>query len=107
MTDPILLAQVKRKLNITWNDDETTARIEEIIANAIPILIHRLGIVDADFDFAASGLENNLFKSFCLYEWNHCANEFWANYADDIAQVRAKYEVQHYLKNSEGSENEE
>lgn len=107
MDNPTLFAQVKRKLNVTWNDDETTARIEEIIANAIPILIHRLGIVDADFDFSVPGAENNLFKSFCLYEWNHCANEFWTNYADDIAQVRAKNDVQHYLLNSEGSENEE
>ena len=107
MNNPTLFAQVKRKLNVTWSDEETTARIEEIIDNAIPDLIHRLGISDVDYDFSVPGAENNLFKSYCLYEWNHCLNEFFDNYADDIAQIQAKNDVKHYLLNSEGSEDEE
>jgi hypothetical protein len=37
-----------------------------------------------------------------LYEWNHCANEFDDNYANDIGQVREKHEVDHYRSESEG-----
>ena len=96
MNNPALFGQVKRKLNVTWDDDDTTARIEEIIDSAIPTLIHKLGIVDPDFDFSIPGMENNLFKSYCLYEWNHCANEFDDNYANDIAQVRARHEVGYF-----------
>ena len=96
MDNPTLLGQVRRKLNITWDDDETTARIEEIIESAIPILIHKLGIADLDFDFSVPGMENSLFRSYCLYEWNHCANDFDGNYANDIAQVRAKHDVAYY-----------
>lgn len=103
MDNPTLLGQVRRKLNITWDDDDTTARVEEIIESAIPTLKHKLGIVDPDFDFSKPGMENNLFKSYCLYEWNHCVNEFDDNYANDIAQVRAKHEVSNYLAESEGS----
>ncbi len=97
-----LFDQVKRKLNVTWEDDDTTARIEEIIDSAIPTLIHKLGIADPDFDFSVPGMENNLFRTYCLYEWNHCANEFDDNYANDIGQVREKHEVDYYRSESEG-----
>ena len=103
MNNPVLFGQVRRKLNITWDDDDTTARVEEIIESAIPTLIHKLGIVDPKFDFSTPGMENNLFKSYCLYDWNHCLNEFDDNYANDIAQVRAKHEVSNHLAESEGS----
>lgn len=96
MSSPELFGQVKRKLNITWEDDDTTARIEEIMESAIPDLKHRLGISDPDFDFGVAGDENTLFKNYCLYEWNHCLNEFFVNYAEMIAQVRAKNDVAHY-----------
>lgn len=98
MVDPILFREVKRKLNITWDDDETSAKIEEIIESAIPDLIHRLGITDPYFDFSAHGPEKSLLKNYCLYEWNHSLNEFFDNYADSIAQIRAKNEVKSFEK---------
>lgn len=98
MTDR-LFEQVKRKLNITWNDDDTNARIEDIIAAAIPDLKHKLGIADPDFDFSVAGAENILFLAYCLYEYNHSLNEFDDNYSNLIAQTRAKYEVEYYMNN--------
>lgn len=94
-----LLAQVRRKLNITWNDADTDARLEDIINAAIPTMQHKLGITDLAFDFSEAGAENNLFLAYCLYEWNHAAFEFDGNYANEIAQIRAKNEVAHYLSN--------
>ena len=102
MFNSTLLGQVERKLNITWSDEETTKRLTEIIENAIPDLIHRLGITDKDFDFSKAGVENNLFENYCLYEWNHVLPDFAVNYANDIAQVRAKWEVKYFSENSEG-----
>ena len=107
MNNLALNAQVKRKLNITWEDDDTTARIAEIIASAIPFLKHKLGITDADFDFGAPGAENTLFLAYCLYEWNHAVNDFEENYHQMIADVTAQWEVKNYLANSEGSGNAE
>lgn len=100
MVNPVLLAQVRRKLNITWEDDDTTARIEEIMESAVPDLKHRLGITDPNFDFSVAGDENTLFKNYCLYEWNHSLSEFFVNYAEMIAQVRARNDVKHYLANN-------
>ena len=97
MVNQELLVQVKRKLNITWDDEETTARIEEIIASAIPDLKHKLGIVDADFDFSVPGIENILFLNYCLYEWNHAIAEFDLNYERLIAQAQAKHDVAYYV----------
>jgi len=100
MISEALLKQVCRKLNITWEDDDTTARIEEIMESAIPDLKHRLGISDSQFDFSVAGDENTLFKNYCLYEWNHCLNEFFTNYAEMIAQVRARNDVAYYRANN-------
>ena len=96
-----LYEQVKGKLNITWEDEETAARINKIINSAIPDLIHRLGITDKEFDFSADGAENTLFLAYCLYEWNHALNEWEDNYSKMIAQVRARHEVAQYLEREE------
>lgn len=92
-----LTDQVRRKLNITWNDPETDARVAEIIESAIPFLIHKLGISDPEFDFSVPGTENDLFKALCLYEWNHIPrDEFEANYHGTIANVQAQHVVKYY-----------
>lgn len=101
-----LFNQVKRKLNITWSDEETDARVTDIIVLAIPDLIHKLGITDPNFDFSVPSSENKLFLAYCLYEWNHVANEFDGNYANDIMQVRAKHEVAYYSSNESGESDE-
>lgn len=99
MVTETLTNQVKRKLNITWDDPETEARVVDIIASVIPYLLHKLGITDPDFDFSAPGTENALFLACCLYEWNHVAmDEFEENYHCTIANVRARYEVMYYRK---------
>lgn len=102
-----LLALVKRKLNITWEDEDTTARLTEIIESAIPSLIHKLGITDTSFNFSKAGLERNLFLNYCLYDWNHCLNDFDVNYSNDIAQIRAIHEVKYYQENEETENAEE
>lgn len=94
-----LIDQVKRKLNITWDDEETDRRVADIVASAEPIMKRKLGIsADATYDFSIAGPENMLFLALCLYEWNHSANEFDDNYANEIAQCRAIHEVKYFLE---------
>lgn len=104
MDEKTLLAQVKRKLNITWEDADTDARVKEIIESAIPILIHKLGITDSAFDFSTAGAENMLLKNYCLYEWNHCVNEFDDNYSQDIATVQRQWMVKQHQAESESED---
>lgn len=96
-----LLKQVKRKCNITWEDEETTSRLNDIINSAIPDLSHKLGITDKTFDFSVAGTENTLFLAYCFYDWNNVLNEFEENYSKMIAQVRQKYAVELYLASEE------
>lgn len=91
-----LIDQVKRKLDITWVDEDTDRRVADIMDSVAPVLKHKLGITDSDYDFSVGGLENMLFLTLCLYEWNHAANEFDVNYANEIAQCRAMREVFYY-----------
>lgn len=90
-----LVNQVKRKLNITWSDEDTDARVSELMASAQVTMRHKLGLSD-DFDFETKGQENLLFLAYCLYEWNHAAHEFDSNYLGDILQVRQRNEVKAY-----------
>lgn len=97
----LLTQQVKRKLNITWADDETDARVEDIISSVRPYLTHKLGVTD-DFEFSNPGTERDLFLSCCLYEWNHIPRDEWEdNYKYTIANLRTRYEVENYLKEQE------
>ena len=93
-----LIDQVKRKLDITWVDEDTDRRVADIVDSVTPVLKHKLGITDPEFDFSKPGLENMLFLALCLYEWNHSANEFDVNYANEIAQCQAIHEVAYHLK---------
>lgn len=98
-----LTQQVRRKLNITWNDPETDARVAQIIDSAIPYLIHKLGITAAEFDFSAPGTENTLFLACCLYDWNHASrDEFEENYHGTIGDVQRQNEVKYYLEQEDG-----
>lgn len=97
----LLTQQVKRKLNITWEDEETNARVDDIVGSVDPYLRHKLG-VSTEFDFSASGTERDLFLSCCLYEWNHIPRDEWEeNYKYTIANVRAQHEVENYLTEKE------
>lgn len=96
MVDETLRAEVYRKLNITWEDPDTKLRVEEIMESAIPIMLHKLGIADPRYDFSQPGIEKSLYKSYCLYEWNHCASEFDKNYLADILQCRERHSVEAY-----------
>lgn len=97
-----LTLKVKRKLNITWEDSDTNARVEDIMSSVDPWLRHKLGIADAEFDFNAPGTERDLFLSCCLYDWNHIPrDEFEENYKHTIADVRAVHLVAHYRKERE------
>ena len=101
MMSEILTRQVKRKLNITWDDEDTNARVDDIMESVSPYLRHKLG-VSAEFDFSAPGTERDLVLSCCLYEWNHITRDEWEeNYKYTIATVRAQYEVAHYLAEKE------
>lgn len=89
-----------RKLRITWDDDETGRRVrDDIIPRAEADLRWRLGIPDsANFSFVDPGPENTLLENRCWYDFYDQLEDFYANYAEMIAQVRHKWEVIQYAE---------
>jgi len=98
MNETVLTQQVKRKLNITWEDSDTDNRVSDIMGQAKSAMLRKLGIADTSFDFSVSSEENRLYLAYCLYLYNHCENEFDANYTNDILQVREFHEVKQYME---------
>ena len=92
--------QVKRKLRVTWDDDEATEeRIKEIIANAEQDMRNLLGIPDeSNFDFSAAGMENSLFLNRCWYEWEGALDDFEKNYAMQLGRCRDMWMVKQYVE---------
>ena len=96
-----MLGLAKRKLNITWDDDDTDARLSEIIEDGIVELADKIGISDG-FDFSQPGQERKLLLAYCLYGWNNALDDFERNYASDILQARERWEVSRYGSEGEG-----
>lgn len=84
---------VKRHLNITWDDDDTDARIQEIMLDAEYALNHKLG---AEVDYFGPGQARRLYLDYCMYAFNDSLNEFDKAYLTEILQLRHIYEVQQY-----------
>lgn len=91
-----LEANVRRICRITWNDEDTNARVTSIVDDAVPHLHHKLGMPGdpSPGDFTKPGTERMLFENYCLYCWNNMPEEFEKNYRRDILTVRHKYEVE-------------
>ncbi|MDD3185943.1 MAG: hypothetical protein ACOX1S_05350 [Anaerostipes sp.] len=93
-----LIELVKKKLNITWEDEDTNQQINFIIEDSIHAIDHKLGIKNSECDYSKPGQERLLFENYCMYEWNNCLNEFDANYSNEIFQLRARWEVYYATK---------
>lgn len=90
----ILCDLARRKCKITWNDDDTDTRVMEMVENAVPTMIHKLGMGSLTAEeFLKPGLVKTLFENYCLYDWNNMVNEFDRNYREDILTARHRYEV--------------
>ena len=82
--------QVKRHLNITWSDEDTNAKVIDMMLDAEIALNHKLG---AEVNYFTPGPERRLYLNYLLYAYNDCLNEFDAAYRAEILQIRHRYEV--------------
>lgn len=87
-SNPSVMAAVKRKLNVTWEDETTDARIQDVVDVVSPRLASLLGF-DPMYAFSpADGMAWGLFLNGCLYEFSDAWDDFAANYASEILSVR-------------------
>ena len=91
MTADDIMASVRRKLNVTWQDADTDDRISDVIAKS-EATMRRLCDCPADptkWDAEDIGL----LQDACLYEFSNAMDDFRTNYADAIQSCRLKHEV--------------
>lgn len=87
--DASVVAAVRRKLNVTWEDEGTDARVADVIAAVSPSLALRCGM-DPTHAFSEGEPEWPLFLNACLYEWSDALDDFWRNYAEEIAAAHLR-----------------
>lgn len=85
----ILLPDVKKYLDITWDDENMDFKILEYLENGI----RELRMINPNADFAGNedGARSLLFKR-CLYEKSGKAKEFKDNYREDLMNFAFLYE---------------
>ena len=90
----ISIEEKKRALNVTWDDPDTNAKIDEDFASAEILIKDYAGVELLDFD--ADGLARQLIKDCARYIWNDCLDEFERRYQTHLIALRNKYLVQEY-----------
>lgn len=111
-----LIVLAKAKLNITWDDEGTNARVASILAESIPTVSTMVGLeydysaqdaLDENgdvFDYSEPSQERAVLLNYVAYEWNHCVDTFWPNYWQMIAACRQRHELaEDALEESEDS----
>lgn len=83
------LSAVKRKLSISWDDQQTDLRVADVIDATTAWLNSRLGFPAAHSYSSADGEPWPLFLNACLYEWSNALDAFAESYAAEIRSCRA------------------
>lgn len=97
-----LIELAKEACKITWKNEDTERKIKRIVEDAVPYLLHKLGIQEKDDELLANpGGTRMLFEKYCLYAWNDVENEFEDNYKREILTERHKYEVKYEREKKE------
>lgn len=81
-------AAVYRKLNVTWTDEGTEARLQDVVEAVSPRLASLLGYPPDHMFAKEDGVAWGLFLNGCLYEFSDAWDDFTQNYAQEIHSTR-------------------
>lgn len=79
------VTDVKRHLQITWNDPDTTESLISMMLDGEIELNHLFG---AELDYFAPGLAHRLYLSYMLYAYNKALDEWEGVYRADILKLQ-------------------
>ena len=81
--DAAVMAAVRRKLNVTWTDEDTDARLQDVVETVSPRLARLVGY-PSTHEFTSADDAWGLFLNGCLYEFSDAWDDFERNYANEI-----------------------
>lgn len=82
------MAAVRRKLHITWDDEMTDQRLQDVVDAVSPRLASFLGYHPSHVFSSDDGEAWGLFLNGCLYEFSDAWDDFTSNYEREIQSVR-------------------
>lgn len=86
--DEEFFKEVKRHLQITWDDDDTNLMIADYIKDGVEVLQDDVGtLIDFDTDEIARGL----LRTYVRYAWNKSEEYFIENNLERILKLEVKY----------------
>jgi hypothetical protein len=77
-----LLAELKGRLSITWNDEDTN--LKKIIKGATGYLSY---LTNAFFDFAKEDWPKELLLERARYVYNNASDEFESNFKEELSRL--------------------
>lgn len=91
-----LLDICRLELQITWQDDDTNARLINHIKNGVTKITDKTGVEVADF--MAGGKANDLLLAYVRRAQSGDTSTFEADYLSDIISLQTDFEVSTYGK---------
>lgn len=88
-----LLEQLKRYLNISYEDQDTDGALEDILENGKVIINDYAG---TELDYEQPGQARQLLFDYCRYARSHASEMFEVNYRRELIELREMTEVQHH-----------
>lgn len=95
--DPVLLADVKNHVDITWEDDDTDKKIRELISQGMVYINGKYGTTA---DYAAPGLPRTLLMEYVRYARDSALDVFENNYMSMILAMQHERQVAAYVESA-------
>lgn len=91
--DEQLLADLKAKLQITWDDAETNRVLTLSVKNGKRYFNE---LCETEFTFAEGSKEHELLIERCRYDWNNAIDEFEQNFRPVLSRLIMDVAIQQY-----------
>ena len=101
MSCEVLLYDIKRALNVTWDDDATDERLRGLIDDGMAYIDDKLGEAG---DYLRPGYPRTLLKEYVRYARDEALDVFENNYQSMILAMQNQKGVRAYAASVEGTE---
>ena len=91
----ISLEEMKRALNVTWDDQYTNDRIIDTYGAAMALVQDYAG---PEVELKSDEMAKQLLKDCMRYIWNDCLDEFERRFSPHIIALRNRYKVLGYVQ---------
>lgn len=86
--DEEFFKEVKRHLQVTWDDDDTNLTIADYIKDGVEVLQEDVG---TSIDFDKDEIARGLLRTYVRYAWNKSEEYFIENNLERILKLEVKY----------------